>query len=222
MIVLMGIVLFAALSYAVTKSMRGGGDFGNSEKSSIMASDILTYSNSVANTVKALMATNGCTDTTISFENPTVSGYANSLSPTDKSCNVFDTAGGGLTWQLPNLAALDKTKSAGTNYDNWHVSRNTRVNGAGASDTAPGGNDLIMIAPYLTKDVCLSINKSLGYNGIQPSGGGVADTAKFTGVYQATSYAIALPSQSLMFAGCGSFATGTYVGYVYYRVLIAR
>ena len=66
-IILIAIILFAALGYAVSNMMRGPSNIGN-ETAGIYASEILTYAQSVREAVHMMRISNGCDDSQISFE----------------------------------------------------------------------------------------------------------------------------------------------------------
>ena len=228
-LILIGIVLFAALSYAVNRSMTGNGDMGSSEKSKVQATDIMAFANSVATAVSSVRAVNSCSDITVSFENTLMPGYVNPNAPTDKSCHIFDAAGGGAVPQRASPTALDTSLRNEYEYGWWYIGRNVAINGTGASDTIPGGNDLVLLLPYITKSVCTAINKELGYNGITAASSTIIDAGKFIGAYQNPAYPFTPPSKSMAMSGClqvngRPYATPvtTVPFYVYYRVLIAR
>lgn len=92
-LILIAVALFAALSYAVTQSTRGGGN-ADTEKAAL---DSAVSDNCVSNVQAAELKAsllNGCDSTELSYEledgaNP------NALSPADESCHVFRRAGGG-------------------------------------------------------------------------------------------------------------------------------
>ena len=229
MIILIGVVLFAALSYTVNKGMRVAGDLGSSEKTSLRATEIITYGNSMFNAVQYLTA-NGCKDNALNFDNPVVTGYTNNVAPSDKSCNVFNPAGAGMTWRTISAASFDSSKSTSYEYGQWFISKNSLILGVGSSDTAPAGVDLILFLPYISKDVCTAIDKKLGYTGTIPLVTAAFDGAKYVGTYQASSYSVGTGTGSILkYSGCVNPTTRPFVTpadttpfYVYYRVLLAR
>lgn len=231
-IILIGIVLFAALSYAVTQSTRGGGDMGAGEKATVQATDIVSYGNQVATAVKSMMALNGCKDTQISFENPVIAGYENPNAPADKSCNVFDAAGGGLNWQKFSQDALASCCTGGMTaaaYGHPLYTGKGDANGVGSTKADGSGSvataDLKIIVPQLSKDTCIKINEKLGVTGAGVSPPGVCGSAysaltqKFGGAY--------LTGSSCSSTGTGVSAACVYDAYnngiyYFYKILIAR
>ena len=99
-LILIAVVLFAALTYAITQSNRGDGASAGRETTSITAAQLVNYAQTLENAVNKLLL-RGCADTEISFENLFVTGYTNPNAPTNKSCHIKDMAGGGVAWQTP-------------------------------------------------------------------------------------------------------------------------
>ncbi len=243
-LILLAIILFVALSYAVSSGMRGGGKDGSPEKVSSQAATLLQQASLIQNTVNRLRLTNGCTDTEISFENPTVSGYTNPNSPGDKRCNLFDPAGGGLSWFTPDAAWLDPTTAnlAMSNYGKaFYGGRNCVVNiGTGGvscqANADPSAAELMLFVGYLTQSLCQELARRtdtingnaipIEYNESYPP------TQRFTGTYAGplsitnTSGSDTSGTLTGKLAGCyqsPSDATLLPVGsYHFYYVLLAR
>ena len=94
-IILIAVLLFTALSYAVTQSSRGGGN-ANEELASIAQAE---YENCTiaTNTAKLrIEMINGCDEIEISYEYPDGTNI-NSNAPSDKSCHIFSPSGGGAS-----------------------------------------------------------------------------------------------------------------------------
>jgi len=107
--ILVAVALFAALGYAFSNTSRTSNRFLSDEEAKAYANQIISYGNEVRQAVKRLTL-RGCSDTEISFENNVVSGYTNPNAPTDKSCHVFDIAGGGINYNNPPKKLLDSGK----------------------------------------------------------------------------------------------------------------
>jgi hypothetical protein len=94
-LVLIAIVLFAVLTYALTRSMSGGASVTR-EKATLangVNDQCVAYVEHGANMLQVLR---GCSSTEISYELPNGTN-PNPLAPADKHCHVFDSAGAGLS-----------------------------------------------------------------------------------------------------------------------------
>lgn len=180
--------LFGALSYAVTQSMRAGGDFGSKEKLDLQISEILTFGNSMQTGIKAVMV-NGCTDTQISFENPILSGYTNASAPADRSCNVFNVNGAGISYLPVNKTMLDPAFSSQPGYGSWLFTAEYCINsigtGTGGSCTS-ANSDMLLILRYVTKDICNQFISLANYPQSAPASIYAVPNLPFTGTYGTT------------------------------------
>jgi len=187
-LILLAVVLFAALAYAVTSSMRGGGQDASKESMQAAAAEILNYATMIEQTVVRLKLVNNCKLPEISFENSRVSGYTNNTAPrADKSCNVFDVNGGGMAWKSGDVKWLDTSREGSTDYGSFTFPSNVVVNGLGVfvPSTAAESKTLIVGLKYLTKPLCDTINAQFGYTtNDTPIGVAVAgDGAKYRGTF---------------------------------------
>lgn len=233
-LILLAVVLFAALAYAVTSSMRGGGKNASSETVQANAAAIMQYASLMNNTITRLRLSNDCKDEQISFYNPIASGYAEAHSPASKKCHVFDPSGGGLTWMAPNPKWLDASKSAASDYDQFLFLARTCIGLMGSGTMAcyseSNTRELIMFLPYVTYETCLEIQKKVYDGSIKTDNDGVAHTVKYDGNLS-TSPGIALqngnpphlPTGCLAATGTGNNAYLPYSdAYVFYHVLVSR
>ena len=181
--ILLGVVLFAALSFSVSRGFRSSTTSAMSAREAeLTATDIITYAQRVERAVNRLRR-NGCSENEISFENAQVSGY--SFTTRDK-CKVFDSTGGKLSYAFPS-----NIDSAGF----WMFSGRSCITGVGPS--AEGTNcwsdsldneELVIILPRMTsREVCESLNKSLHdvrtINQNTGDGDWDENTKKFVGVF---------------------------------------
>ena len=240
-LILIAVALFAALSYAVTNSGRGGSGI-DKEQASLAASQITQYGASVATAVQRLKLINGCSNTDISFhydsdgdgtlETDGSDDYYNNGSSTD--CYVFDANGGGLSYWQPDTSWLSPTSGL-TNTESWGDTvfageinvMDVGTNCSSGADTAC--RDLILYMPYLEKEICDEINHGFSidttsYTTEIAMNFAGNDTDKFVGVYPNSAYDAYIGDDDTKFAGKshGCFYRGYYPGYNYYHVLIAR
>tara|TARA_B100000686_G_C16731581_1_gene940992 strand:- start:402 stop:1043 length:642 start_codon:yes stop_codon:yes gene_type:complete len=213
--------LFAALSYAVTNSGRGGGGI-DKEQTEIAVAQFIQSVGQIQSSLQRLQIIKGCSDTEISFiydsNNDGVQDtndeyrHFSGLSRTD--CRLFHPDGAGLTF--PEIPADIN------NGDPVIFSSFANVPGVGTSES-----ELIMFAPYLTLDACNTINERIDAptdNGLPIEEGSSVSNGTFTGIYVAGA---GINNMDSAYAGCfngTNFGDDNAVGdsYFYYSVLIAR
>lgn len=202
-LILVGVMLFGALSFTVAQMLRTGDAEGVGErKASVLADEILAVAHQYRQAVQALRISNGCEDEDISFENSTIGGYTHTPVASD-DCKLFHTDGGGLSYIAPSTEYGDGS--------DWVFNGANIVDNIGT--TAP---DLIAILPNINLTVCNSINDKMGITAL--GNDATIDFSKFTDTYTST--------QTIDFAS--GFAAGCldYVNsgdnYFFYQVLIAR
>jgi hypothetical protein len=230
--VLIAVALLAALSYTVAQSTRGGVSSLSGEKASINAAEIIEYGNILTSAI-AQTRLRGHLDTEVSMENTVVSGYENT-NCADAECQIFNIAGGGVSYLTPKEEWLDSAHDGQNRYGEIYFNGTTAAEEAGTDK-----DDLVMIVPYLKKELCVAINKKLAI--IPPSGdtpleinGPGAMNVKFQGVYDTTSDtkisgAGTSGNAQMLFGKSGGCTQSSGGGsnppagsYHYYQVLIAR
>ncbi len=177
-IILVAIVLLGVLTAILSRSGSSVDQSGDFEKIRVRATQIMRYTKSLESAVQQ-MQMRGVSESDISFQNPsTATDYTNANCSVD-DCKVFST-GGGLTYQDPPASANDGSEWIFTGANN----AGTAAGPAGT--TAAGvGNDIIMLMPNASTELCLQINRDLGVGtaGTLPvEATGIATTA-FTGTY---------------------------------------
>lgn len=214
--ILIAAALFAALTYAITRSSDSGKNL-SVEKNRLLASEILDTGNRFADAVSRLRL-KGVADTNISFENGAT--YANAGCATDM-CKVFSFNGAGLEWE--DAPANVNTGQA------WGFSGDIAIDEIGTAAA-----DLIAFLPGLTGEMCHRINVLTGIEAESASpplfaGGTLAN--KFAGAYNGTPVTVNPASIKGKKSGClqfnsisGTAVTGSPLSqtYVFYQVLIAR
>lgn len=158
-LILIAVALFAALSYAVTQSSRGGGN-ASSEKSAIDSSVIVQNVALINTTIQKLQLMNGCSDTQISFlydsdgdgavETNGDDNYYNPNAPTNGECDLFNTAGGGLSYSQLGIGDTGR---------GWFFSGKHRMEGVGGDGVA---DQELMSFLAVNEETCLAINRQLG------------------------------------------------------------
>ena len=166
-LILIAVVLFAALSYAVTQSTRGGNNT-NREQIELEVSELLQYFTSLNTAILRMKTTNGVDDTELSFANAvwvledgTTLANPPGHNPNciNTECEVFHPDGGGM---YPKILS--------GNSDAWFDTGSTAQNAPGhakiqlITHTGVGTStpNLIITYAYLNPDYCDLINKKLG------------------------------------------------------------
>ena len=225
-LILIAVALFAALSYAVTQSGRGGGSIDR-ETAVIAASQLQQYASSVEQALLRLRIVNGCSDTEIGFDNTVVPVvYAHANGPADNSCEVFDSNGGGLSFQPPPNGVNDGT-------DIEFTSR-VQVFGQGQTNPVGGGHDaeadLVFMLRGVTEAACTQINTEAGLSGI-PVDAGDLNQDYFDGDYSQLDNLDGCPANCSTVAASPIGASGVNQAcieegdtgdYIYFYTLIAR
>lgn len=227
-LILIAVALFAALSYAVTTSGRGSGTVSR-ETALINASKIIQYAGSINQAITRMRIAASCSETQISFENSSEAGYTNASAPSDDSCNVFEAAGGGVTWQDPPSGVNDGSTYVFVGGPVVHT------NDGSNSTYATANADLVMYLFSMTQEACAQINKGLGIAGIPTDQSNIGAAAKFTGTYleQENINGINAASQpSPCIAAPGTGLCGQLTGcfkeadagerYIFYNVVLSR
>lgn len=167
-----GPILFvvAILGLLAAAIAAGSGSFtGSTSKDSAraMAEAILDIGRQVKTSAELVSVSNGCSIEQTSFENPVVSGYTNSSAPADKSCHVFDVAGGKILWpQIPqaaidlSFASSDPVRGQALFVNQWVTGKDDSASALSGcwSGTPPYCTPFLMIIPYVKKEVCTAIN----------------------------------------------------------------
>lgn len=218
--VLIGIALFAALSFTVVRMSRSTSKM-STQDARLSAQQLLSFAEHMAGAVQGVMLQNGCTLSQVSFENSSVGGYLNASAP-DK-CKVFDAAGGGRTYLDPPPEAIDPGASdplAGTYY----FTGNTCVDGQGSGSIGSCASDgvaneeLLLIVPFVTGETCDAVNQILKRPNTPTDAGSSFSGTKFTGSLN-DGFALSATYPS----GCYHSSGGApAAGYHFYYVLQAN
>ncbi len=164
-LILIAVALFAALSYAVTQSGRGGGTIDR-ETAMIAASQITQYPSTIRTAITRMVIT-GVTVGEVHFDHTT---HPQLGSFTDEG-NVFHPSGGGSVKSKPpaNIGqaqgdhpVLGTIANASWGYkDVMHATDGYYIKGVG-TDADTTGRDLFAYLKDITVGVCEQINKGLG------------------------------------------------------------
>lgn len=155
--ILLGVILFAALSYVVMNMVRSGGDYGASEQAKLQAHALVEYAQKAKITVQDMRLSGIAADDLV-FLKPGDVGYT-TAPHTNK---VFHPSGGGLpiTTFPDALAPGSVTPAAGV-----YMTR-TAIDDVGTS-----ADEVIVSIRGVRADVCAAINQNLVGSSTIPSTG---------------------------------------------------
>lgn len=219
--VLIGVMLFAALSFTFSRGNQQGAENINRRQADLAASDIITFGQRVNRTVDSMLSKNK-SETEISFEglNPT---YGNALC-LDDSCKVFITGKYGIQPSTPVDNWLESSRSGSFAYKSWYVTAQFCVPGLPDNTcSVPKGNELILLLPYLKRTVCETINAQLGIGTVIPvpsTFGTINSANQFDGNFTLGGGATLWDAVALKGLSAGCVSTGS--GYHFYQVLLER
>ena len=225
--ILIGVALFAALSYVISKGMSTQSVSGLSDRqASLAASDILDYAQQLSHGVDALRQKN-VSESDICFYAPGWGVTTYNYCSSDTSSQVFSPSGGGVQFRKMETDWIDKDVAGSSpEYGLLLFSGNDSVVQIGTDGGGDSSQDLMVVFPYLKSVICNQIDKRLGLSYDPPpsdvSGGDIALTVKrFDGTFTSD-------SNSSVYGGGGplehvdSACVESGGKYYFYHVLIAR
>lgn len=113
-------VLFAALSYAVTSSMRGGGKDASSESLKANVAVVQNYGMQVRSALQRMQLIGGYPLWQIDYSKANISSAGANGSCTSTACQLFDQGGGGVTdISLPRIARQTDKAACSGNAVTW-------------------------------------------------------------------------------------------------------
>ncbi len=169
--VLIAVSLLAALTYAVSQSGRGSVSQIGTEKARLLASGVTDYASTIA-TAFAQIRLRGCTLDKINFQNPIIAAYDNPDAPADQTCDIFELAGAGISFENPPA-------EAGTNPVHLFTAE-AEVEQSGSTCGDENCTELLIVSGPLNKSICMQINTLLGIE--NPSDTPPKDNAAFAGM----------------------------------------
>ena len=146
--ILIAIVLFGALIFAVSSSIRGGMDTGEQEKSRLAAGALMEYSDQAKVAVQR-MKLDGTPTASLSFLRPGEAGYTTA----PHTAKVFHPEGGGLPYKT-NWQDLDDS-SAPTSTAVVAIVRNV-VQGVGST-----AEDIVFSVSHIGSDACSRLQQTV-------------------------------------------------------------
>jgi hypothetical protein len=214
MFILIGIVLFAAISFVMSRGFRSEGTSNLSARQAELAAiDIVTYAQRIERAVSAIRRKD-ISEGDISLEHNGGFINANCNDAADRrfpECQVFHPQGGNISPQTPPLNSNDGT--------NWHFTGATCIEGAavtGCDSDGQRNEDLIAVLRNINQSVCTAINRRVGIDGIPVDAGGGFSATPFTGTF---------PEDTEIALAGGPFTAACYQNggaFHFYSILIKR
>lgn len=225
-LILLAVALFAALSYAVTSSIKGGTKDASSENWQAAAADLLQQMSQVDLALSRMQMTGGLRPEDISFETTSLRydgatvSWANS-NCTNNTCKLFNVNGGNAVdraftqYGTPSPAGWTGTNMAPGYWDlmvmQWPEAKTT-------------ANDIVMRYAALRPGLCDAINAALGITAIPVVTGTYVSGAN---VSQWDNAARSVTTNASQLTGKNTFAaatsgSGDNAHCTIYRLVIAR
>jgi hypothetical protein len=229
-LILIAVVLFAGLAYAVGNMMRGGNpDTITEEKARLAGNEILGYARSLRQAAQNIKISNGCMDADISFENGIVAGYEHTPVAAD-NCKIFHPDGGGIVYQQPVAEWLDVIAPPPTLHGEWYFAGDVCAIGTGSApnNCESDGTDneaIIAFLPYLKKSLCVEINELLGVSNpggnppVETINAWTATAIKYTGNQSDGEKLEQSGRMSGCFEGAGTPGAATYH---FFQIIVPR
>lgn len=228
--IFIAIILLAALTFAISRGNREGSATIDRERADLHATQILDYVSMMRRAVQS-MTINGARPQDLCFY---AAGWGNAdydpvagapLECPDARMAVFGGIGGGATFQTPSDDILDKAQAAQPRYGAWYFTGSNSVTGVGTDGAGIENKELLVVLPYIRREVCSAINRRLQIPGaeIPPvDDANFSMVAPFTGSFVA-GHALNTAVLDGRRTGCFAATTTPVSGsYVFYAVLIAR
>jgi hypothetical protein len=209
-LILIAVALFAALSYAISQTMRQGSGGVSEEKNRVESVYIHQFPTSVRQAIVRVKLSHELTNTDISFAHPGTVAYG--VFGTAPEKEVFHPQGGAIPYQAVPAGVNDGS--------DWIFNGSLEIDGIGSTDGTGAGSDLVAFLPGISLDTCRYVNKGFSGSLATPVNITVAgETTVFTGAF---SYAATISDPALNGKAAFCYRSTTLNKYVYYEVLIER
>lgn len=209
--ILLGVALFGALMFTVSKSMQTQSATQMSARDAKLAAlDILDYAQKLERAV-GRVSRKGASENDISFETDHDAAYAPN-NPQPPEHRVFNSLGGSTNWIVPPPGVNDGS--------DWLITgknciANVGTGGSGCSSDNLQNEELLLILPNIDANVCMEINKVPGISIIPTDSGPGYSTAKFKGTFDdGAEIVIGSPHKTVCYQRSGN--------YYFYHVLMVR
>lgn len=212
---LLGIALFAAVNFTVSRMGKSSGtQTFSDERARMLASEIISQGSVLAEAA-AKMKLRGVPAEQYLF-NSNFDAYTNAACTTDK-CKLFHLSGGGLDYMLPPEGVNSGEK--------WGFTGDTRVDVG--SVPYINNDDLMAVLPNVSQKICTEINRLVGNPWPDGSLGdpipNIAATRtlnKFTGTFGSSAPVIRTRSGCIQIQTTAGTAVGAHASKYHYFILL--
>ena len=219
--VLLAVMLFGALAAALSRNTGTVNQAGDIEQARIQAASLLRYSTSIETAIQRMLM-EGLSENDLDFE--AISSDYENTNCTNKRCEIFDAAGGGIPYH--RLSAITN----GDTSEDWIVSAQNRVYLAGCDNANSSCSDLLLIAPDISRMLCLQINAMQGItntDGDPPEMGSFLIDEKFDGSFTNVINSNALggtnaSNEAIEVQGRSAACITSSDTYYFYQLLVTR
>jgi len=225
--ILLGVILFAALSYMTAKGLSSQTSNMLTERQIELAvSEILGYAQNIEESINKLRRQN-VSEGDICFSYTQFSALNNAAYNLVSTCGnnsyeLFHPNGGGLAYRSVPDDWLDRSHISDQGYGEWMFTNKTAVAGLGSKPlTAVATLELIAHLNHLKESVCSAINKKLGIAGIPDNSNAFSPIAPVNSGFTSAGGQINVAALSGERTGCFR-NTATWNSYIFYKVLIER
>lgn len=230
--IILGIMLLAALSFAVTKGFRFSNTSMSNDQARMAAQETIEYGTALANAIQKLRL-RGIPATGIGFDNTVFTGHNGSYvnapghnpNCSNDSCKVYASAGGNITPQI--ISSYGHTKEARPGaVPSWFRAGTWVAATASVAGVGTAANELIVAGFDLNRETCLAINETLGISnpgGDPPDADGAGTMAFYNGAFLAPpGFGDTVPEIQGKTQFCAYLSGATIPYYAYMQVAIAQ
>ncbi len=219
--ILIAVALLAGLGFAVSESVRGGGQQITNDRARLIATEIIEYSNNISAAVSQLQL-RGVDIDELCFDDTGFGGTYDYAGCTDDFNKIFHISGAGIQWRQAPSEAMD---SSATPDNLWHIYADNEVENVGTTCAAAGCSDLILVTDELLLSVCQQINDLLGITDsadAPPTDTDIGETLYVGAFGYNETIGDEAGGTELDGQTAGCFQNTTDSKYVFYKVLVAR
>ncbi len=183
-LILLAIILFVALSYAVTgqrEQVKTGG-----EQVDALAAQIVQAGNLLENTIMREMVVNSVPEYGFDFSGTNSNSTANATC-TSQNCRLITGSGGKVSLPAIPVWASNNYSASFANANVWVIE---------VMDVGTSAPDVVLFYRYLSDDLCAALNKGLGQTGINLSVSDGIGNSAVNNTYSGTMTAIVPPTST--------------------------